>query len=207
MMTRKQTITSLALAGMAVLATVIITSISLATPVTAIGHFDNPDGLSDLSGLPTSDKSIDLKALLGKALKSESEGLPDSGDSSTASAVGGFPSDEMDAAGTPEQDSPTDGKEASPAGGDNSKGSLDSDNIGYEQLQECLSNIEGEGTPTEQQVQDCIGSSYGDRDRSENPPTDNAAEGDEDENSVTEHISDDEEEDEEDEGDTEDDFE
>jgi hypothetical protein len=201
MMTRKQTLTSLAIVGMAVLATVMVTSISLATPVTAVGHFDKPDGLADSSGLPISDKSIDLKGLLGKALKSESEGLPDAGDSSTASAVGGFPNDEMDAAGGPEQDSPTDGKEASPAGSDNSKGSIDSDNIGYEELQECLSNIEG--VPTEQQVQDCIGSSYGDRDSSENPPTENTAEGDEDENSVTEHVSDDEE----DEEDEEDEFE
>ena len=130
-----------------------------------------------------------LEGILGKALESGSEGLPDGEDGSKASAVGGFPNDEMDAAaGTPEQDSPTDGKEASPAGSDNSKGSLDSDNIGYEQLQECLSNIEVEGTPTEQQVQDCIGSSFGERDGDDNTPTD-PAEGDEDENSVTEYVS------------------
>jgi hypothetical protein len=184
---------------MAVLATVMVTSISLATPVTAVGHFDKPDGLADFSGLPISDRSIDLKGLLGKDLKSESEGLPYGEDGSTASAVGGFPNDEMDAAGTPEQNSPTDDKEASPAGSDNSRqGSSDSDHIGYEELQECLSNIEGEGTPTEQQVRDCIGSSYGERDSSENPPTENTAEGDEDENSVTEHVSNDEEDEEDD---------
>lgn len=198
-MTRKRTLTSLALLGMAVMATVMMTSISLPTPVAAVTHFDKPDGLADFSGLPTSDKSLDLKGLLGKALKSESEALPDGEDSSTASAVGGFPNDEIDALGTPEQDSTTDDKEASPAGSDNSRqGSLDSDNIGYEQLQECLSNIEGDRTPTEQQVQDCIGSSYGDKDSSENPPTENTAVGDEDENSVTEHVSNNEEEDEED---------
>ena len=193
MMTRKQTLTSFALVGMAVLATAMTTSISFVMPVAAVDHFDKPGGLADSSGLPMGDKSIDLKGLLDKALKSESQGLPDGEDSSTASAVGGFPNDEMDATGTPEQDSPTDDKEASPVGSDNSKGSLDSDNIGYEELQGCLSNIEGEGTPTEQQVQDCIGSSYGERDSSENPSTENTAEDDEDENSVTEHVSNDEE--------------
>lgn len=198
MMTRKQTLTSLALVGMTVLATVMMTSISLATPVTAVSHFNKRDVSADFSGLPISDKSIDLKGLLGKAMKSEFEGLPDGEDGSTASAVGGFPNDEIDAASTPEQDSPTDDEETSSAGSDNSKGSLDSDNIGYEELQECLSNIEGEGTPTEQQVQDCIGSSYGDRNSSEDPPTENTAEGDEDENSVIEHVSNDEEDEEDD---------
>jgi hypothetical protein len=197
-MIREQTLTSLDLVGLAVLATVMITSIGFASPVAAVGHFDKSDDLADFSGLPTSDNAIDLKGLLEKALNSESEGLPVGEDSSTASAVGGFPNDEMDAAGTPQQDSPTDDKEGSTVGSDNSKGSLDSDNIGYEELQECLSSIEGERTPTEQQVQDCIESSYGESDGSEDPPIENASEGDEDENSVTEHVSNDEEEDEED---------
>lgn len=189
MMTRTQTLTSLALVGMGVLATVMMISISFATPVTAASHFDKPD---DFSGLPISDKSIDLKGLLGKALNSEFEGLPEGKDGSTASAIGGFPNKEMDAAGTPEQDSPTGDNEGSPVGSDNSEG-RHSDNIDYEELQECLSSIEGQGTPTEQQVQDCIGSSYGERDSSEKPPRENTAEGDEDENSVTEHVSEDEE--------------
>lgn len=197
MMTRKQTLTSLTLAGTTVLATLIIASISIATPVTAIGHFDKPDGLADFSGLPTSDNGIDLNGLLAEALRSESEGLPVGEDSSTASAVGGFPNDETDGAGTPEQDSPTNDKEeeASPVGSDdNSKGSVDSDKVGYEELQACLSSIEG--SPTEQEVQDCVGSSYGDG--GDNPATDNTAEGNEDENSVTEHVSDNEEDEEDD---------
>jgi hypothetical protein len=189
----------MALVGMAVLATVITTSISFVAPVTAVDHFDKPDGLAEITGLPISDKAIDLKELLGQALKSESGGLPDGEDSSTASAVGGFPNDETDTAGTPEQDGPTDDKEASPVSSDNSKGNLNSDNKGYEDLQECLSKIEGEVTPTEQQVQDCIESSYGEGESSESPPTENIAEGVEDENSVTEYVSEDEEEDGEDE--------
>lgn len=186
-MNREQT-TSMVIVGMAVFATVITTSVSFVMPVAAVGHISNPDGLADFRGLPISDRNIDFKGILGKALESGSEGLPDGEDSSKASAVGGFPNDEMESADTPEQGSPTDDKASPPLGGDNSKGSLGSDNTHYEGLQECLSNIEVEGTPTEQQVQDCIGSSFGERDGDDNTPTD-PAEGDEDENSVTEYVS------------------
>jgi hypothetical protein len=53
-MNRRQTRTSLAIVGMAVLATMVTTTISHAQPASALGHSNKPDGLSDFLGLPLS---------------------------------------------------------------------------------------------------------------------------------------------------------
>ncbi|HEV2876458.1 MAG TPA: hypothetical protein VGW09_04200, partial [Nitrososphaeraceae archaeon] len=55
--------------------------------------------------------------------------------------------------------------------------------------QGCLSEIEVNGSPTEQQVQECMKSIYGEMDSSENTPMESTNGGDEDENGVTEHVS------------------
>ena len=56
-------------------------------------------------------------------------------------------------------------------------------------FQGCLSEIEVNGSPTEQQVQECMESSYGKMDSSENAPMESTEGGDEDGNGVTEHVS------------------
>ena len=65
----------------------------------------------------------------------------------------------------------------------------DSSNVAYEEFQGCLSDVEGEGSPTEQEVQDCIESSYSGIDSNENTPTEST---DEDEDGVNEDGSTDE---------------
>ncbi|MFZ0740649.1 MAG: hypothetical protein WAM54_03570, partial [Nitrososphaeraceae archaeon] len=65
----------------------------------------------------------------------------------------------------------------------------DSTDAAYEELQACLSDSDGEGSPSEQEVQDCIDSSYSGKDSAEDTPTDNTDEVDEDENGVTEDVS------------------
>ena len=102
----------------------------------------------------------------------------------------------MNAASTPEQrsddigkDSPTEDGEAATTGNDSGGGSMDSDREGYEEFQGCLSEIEVNGSPTEQQVQECMESSYGKMDSSENAPMESTEGGDEDGNGVTEHVS------------------
>jgi hypothetical protein len=73
----------------------------------------------------------------------------------------------------------------------------DSTHAAYEELQACLSDSDGEGSPLEQEVQDCIDSSYSGNDSAEDTPTDNTDEVEEDENGVTEDVSTDDSEDDE----------
>ena len=70
----------------------------------------------------------------------------------------------------------------------NSRESASSDS--YKDFQGCLSDAErAEGSPTEQEVQDCVELSYSGIDSNENTPTGST---DEDENGVTEDGSTDE---------------
>ena len=192
MMNKKQTTTTLALVGMAILTTVVTTTINYVTPASALGHFKEPNGLFDFSGLPMNDKTSEFDGLLDKDHRSGYDTFLDG----TSGALSGFPDEEMNAASTPEQpsgdigrDSPTEDGEAATTGNDSGGGSMDSDTEGYKEFQGCLSEIEGNGSPTEQQVQECMESSYGKMDSSENAPMESTEGGDEDGNGVTEHVS------------------
>lgn len=193
MMNKKQRTTTLALVGMAILTTVMTTTINYVTPASALGHFEEPNGLADFSGLSTSDKTSEFDGLLDNDHRSGYDTFLDG----TSGALSGFPDEEMNAAAsTPEQpsgdigrDSPTEDGEAATTGNDSGGGSMDSDTKGYEEFQGCLSEIEVNGSPTEQQVQKCMESSYGEMDSSENTPMESTDGGDEDENGVTEHVS------------------
>ena len=183
MMNKKQTTTTLALVGMAILTTVMTTTINYVTPASALGHFKEPNGLADFSGLPMNDKTSEFDGLLDKDHRSGYDTFLDG----TSGALSGFPDEEMNAASTPEQrsddigrDSPTEDGEAATTG--NGGGSMDSDREGYEEFQGCLSEIEVNGSPTEQQVQECMESSYGKMDSSENTPMESTDGGDEDGN-------------------------
>lgn len=103
----------------------------------------------------------------------------------TSGALSGFPDEELNAASIPEQrsddigkDSPTEDGEAATTDNDSGGGSMDS-----------ATEIEVNGSPTEQQVQECMESSYGKMDSSENAPMESTEGGDEDGNGVTEHVS------------------
>lgn len=193
MMNKKQTTTTLALVGTAILTTVMTATINYVTPASALGHFEEPNGLADFSGLSSSDKTSEFDGLLDKDHRSGYDTFLDG----TSSALSGFPDEEMNAAAsTPEQpsgdigrDSPTEDGEAATIGNDSGGGSMDSDTKGYEEFQGCLSEIEVNESPTEQQVQECMESSYGEMDSSENTPMESTDGGDEDENGVTEHVS------------------
>jgi hypothetical protein len=186
MMNKKQTTTTLALVGMAILTTTVMTTtINYITPASALGDFEEPNGLADFSGLPTSDKTSDFDGLLDKDHRSGYDTFLDG----TSGALSGFPDEEMNAASTPEQrsddigrDSPTEDGEAATTGNDSGGGSMDSDKEGYEEFQGCLSETEVNGSPTEQQVQECMESSYGKMDSSENTPMESTDGGDEDGN-------------------------
>jgi hypothetical protein len=192
MMNKKQTTTTLALVSMAILTTVMTTTINYVTPASALGHFEEPNGLADFSGISTSDKTSEFDGLLDKDHRSGYDTFLDG----TSGALSGFPDEEMNAASTPEQpsgdigrDSPTEGGEAATTGNDSGGGSMDSETEGYEEFQGCLSEIEVNGSPTEQQVHECMELSYGEMDSSENTPMKSIDGGDEDEDGITEHVS------------------
>jgi hypothetical protein len=59
-----------------------------------------------------------------------------------------------------------------------------------EELQTCLSGVEGQGSPTEEEAIDCMEAGYGGIDNNENAPTESTDDSDEDKNGVTEAIDD-----------------
>lgn len=78
---------------------------------------------------------------------------------------------------------------------DNPDGNEDPSHVAYEDLQACLSDSSAEGSPSEQEVQDCIDSSYGGNDgaendpAAENDPSDGTDEVEESGDGVTEEVS------------------
>ena len=187
-----QTSASMASIIIAVFAAVTTTSISLAIPVLALGH--EPSGMADLGGAPTNNEIIDPKGLKDRTIENEFAATHEDADET---ATDGLLSDEIVADNAPTEGgdigvpSPTDeGEGEEREGADNSKSSMESHGgiVGYEDLQNCLSDIEGEGTPTEQQVQDCIDSIYGGTGTSDNGHA-VGTDGNDKENSVRENVS------------------
>jgi hypothetical protein len=79
--------------------------------------------------------------------------------------------------------------EESEDSGDESSGEEDSSHTAYDDFQACLSNVEGEESPTEQQVDDCMESSYEERDSNEEDATESASEDEEDETEMSDEDS------------------
>ena len=130
-MNKKETTASLAVVGLALLAT--ITMIS-PTQALALGHWNVDEDIIPKSDLANDDM--------------DSSGTTDNTDEEEE--------DSTAAAGTGEDST------------DNSNGKEDSSSSGYEAFQDCLAEIEE--SPTEEQVQDCIDSSYSGMDNSEDTP-------------------------------------
>jgi hypothetical protein len=133
MTNRKQTIASLAIVGMALYATVMTTMMSLPTQALALGHWNLDEDFAPSSGFAED----------GTDSSGNTEKTNDNGeDSTTAAAM------DVDEEEGSEEDT-----------GSNDK--KDSSQVAYDDMQVCLSDAEGEGSPTEQEVQDCIETSYG----------------------------------------------
>jgi hypothetical protein len=130
-------------------------------------------------GIPTSDELIHKYGI-------------DGGDGATA----GPPQDELNAASTPEQgesantpeqeessDSeregnlPDEGEAVVTGGNDNTEDETKSDSTEYKEFLGCLSDAEGDGSTTEQEVQDCDELSYGGEESSQSTPIENNGEG------------------------------
>ncbi|CAN5212246.1 hypothetical protein BH18THE2_BH18THE2_30070 [soil metagenome] len=160
MMNRKETI-SLAIVGMALLATVM--TMSSPTQALALGHWNLDDDSTPNSGL--AEDGMDSS---GTTDNTNGEEEDSDEDSTSATADDDEEEGSEDGTNSNDQDSPS---------------------VAYEEFQGCLSNAEVEGSPTEQEVQDCMESSYSGIDSNENSPTEST---DEDENGVNEDVSTDE---------------
>ena len=158
-MNRKETI-SLAIVGMAILATVM--TMSSPTQALALGHWNLDEDSIPNSGL--AEDGMDSSGATDNTSGEEE----DSEDSTSATA--------------------DDGEEEGSEDGTNSNDKKeDSSHVAYDEFQGCLSGLGG--SPTEQEVQECMESSYSGIDSNENSPTEST---DEDENGVNEDVSTDE---------------
>jgi hypothetical protein len=180
MMNKKETTASLAIVGLALLATITMLS---PTEASALGHWN-----VDEDFIPMSDFADDDMDSSGTSDNTEEE------------------EEEEDYSDKDEEDS-TAAANTGEDTTDNSNGKDDSSSSGYEAFQDCLAEIED--SPTEKEVQDCVESSYSGMDKSEYDPIKSTDRGDEENedhvsSDVTEQVSTDDTEEEEEE---EDDFE
>jgi hypothetical protein len=139
-MNKKETTVSLAIVSMALLAT--ITMIS-PTQAFALGHWN-----LDKDSIPNRDVAQNGE---------DSSGTSDSTDEETEDVSDEEEEDTTTAATTVEDEEG--GSEESNESSDDKE---DSSSSGYQAFQDCLAEIEE--SPTEEQVQDCIESSYGGED-------------------------------------------
>jgi hypothetical protein len=172
-MDRKEA-TMIAIIATALLATIMTTTSS--TSAFALGHWNLDEDFVPTTGMPNSD-----------AEHTNDEEKTSDEDSKIATA------NDEELGNSDENSGDT----------DNPDGNVDPSQVAYEDLQACLSDSSGEGSPSEQEVQDCINSSYGGEVNAENAPTDSADEVDEDEDGVTEEVSTDDSDDDEENGDNE----
>ena len=149
-MNRKETI-SLAMVGMALLATVL--TMPSPTQALALGHWNLDEDSTPNSGL--AEDGMDSSGATDNTSGEEE----DSEDSTSATA--------------------DDGEEEGSEDGTNSNDKKeDSSHVAYDEFQECLSGLGG--SPTEQEVQECMESSYSGIDSDEDAPTESTDDEDED---------------------------
>ena len=161
-MNRKETI-SLAIVGMAILATVM--TMSSPTQALALGHWNLDEDSTPNSGL--AEDGMDSS----DATDNTSGEEEDSEDSASATVDDG----EEDSASATVDDGEEEGSEDGTNSNDKKE---DSSHVAYDEFQGCLSGL-GE-PPTEQEVQECMESSYSGIDSNEDAPTESTDEEDED---------------------------
>jgi hypothetical protein len=157
-MNRKETIASLAIVSMALLATIMIAT----TPTQALAiDYGSPD----LSYLSEGGFAEDGTNNSGNSDNTNGDSTDEEQEDSTTAATTG--EDE--------------GSE------DSSNDKEDSSGLAYETFQDCLTQV-GE-SPTEQEVQDCIDSSYGGQDKGEQGHNGSADGNDKGDTGVTQELS------------------
>jgi|SRR5215216_5610018 hypothetical protein len=158
MINRKQTTMYLAIVGMALLATVM--TVSSPTPALALGHWNLDENFDPNSGF--AEDGMDSSGTTDNTNEEDSDE-----DSSTTAAT----TDE-------------DGEEGSEDSSDGSSKKEDSSHVAYDDLQACLSDAAGRGSPTAEEVQGCVESSYAQSDSNEDTSTESGGNDNQDENGV-----------------------
>jgi hypothetical protein len=162
---------------MAVLTSMMTTSLSFATM--ELGTLDEEEDEENNSGYDTSLDPGDTNSAYSGFPAEEHE---------VDEATAGPQLDELNAASTPEQgesvDSeregnlPDEGEAVVTGGNDNKEEETGSDSTAYKEFLGCLSGAEsGDGSPTEQEVQDCNELSYGGEESNQLTPIENNGEG------------------------------
>jgi hypothetical protein len=161
-MNKRKTTASVAIVGLALLATITMVS---PTQALALGHWNLDEDFvpnSDFAGNPM-----------------DSSGTSDNTDEETEDSGDEEGEDSTTSATTDEDE-----EEGSEDSIDNSNGE-DSSSSGYQAFQNCLAEIEE--SPTEEEVHDCVDSSYSGTANSEDTPIASSTDGGDEENG--EHVS------------------
>ncbi|MGB7678136.1 MAG: hypothetical protein WBL49_04955 [Nitrososphaeraceae archaeon] len=177
-MNRKEA-TMIAIVATALLATIMTATSS--TPAFALGHWNLDEDYVPAAGMANSD----------------TESTDDGEESSDEDSDTAASDDEEESSDEDSDTAASDDEDRESSDDTDSSNGEDSTDAAYEELQACLSDSDGEGSPSEQEVQDCIDSSYSGKDSAEDTPTDNTDEVEEDENGATEDVSTDDSEDDE----------
>ena len=140
---------------------------------------------SAYSGFPADDQGIDR---LEGGIPANDNLSSKYGIDEVDGATAGPPQNKLNAASTPElgdsegserkSNLPDEGEDAVTGGNDNREDETKSDSTAYKRFLGCLSDAEsGDGSTTEQEVQDCNESSYGGEENNQPTPIENTGEG------------------------------
>jgi hypothetical protein len=197
-MDRKEA-TMLAMIAITLLATIL--TMTAPTSAFALGHWNIDEDFVPATGMANSDTEDSETANTddeeeGSDEDSETANTDDEEEGSDEDSETANTDDEEEGSDEDSETANTDDEEeGSDEAGENSgdtdnpDGNEDPSQVAYENLQACLSDSSGEGLPSEQEVQDCIDSSYGGNDGAENAPADSTDEVEESGDGVTEEVS------------------
>jgi hypothetical protein len=181
-MDRKEA-TMLAMIAITLLATIL--TMTAPTSAFALGHWNIDEDFVPATGMANSDTEDSETA----NTDDEEEGSDEDSETANTDDEEEGSDEDSETANTDDEEEGSDEAGENSGDTDNPDGNEDPSQVAYENLQACLSDSSGEGLPSEQEVQDCIDSSYGGNDGAENAPADSTDEVEESGDGVTEEVS------------------
>jgi hypothetical protein len=173
-----------------------ILTMTSSTSAFALGHWNLDEDFVPSTGMASSDTESTDDEEEGSDEDSETANTDDEEEGSDEDSETANTDDEEEGSDEDSETANTDDEERENSGDtDNPDGNEDPSQVAYEDLQACLSDSNAEGSPSEQEVHDCIDSSYGGNDGAENDPTaendpsDGTDEVEESGDGVTEEVS------------------
>jgi len=176
-MDRKEA-TMIAMIATTLLATIL--TMTAPTSAFALGHWNIDEDFVPATGMANSDTV---------GTDDEEEGSDEDSETANTDDEEEGSDEDSETANTDDEEEGSDEDSESSGDTDNPEGNKDPSQVAYENLQACLSESSGEGSASEQEVQDCIDSSYSGNDGAENAPADSTDEVEESGDGVTEEVS------------------